>query len=168
MFTVEEVCKKVRERATIDGNPMKVTPQRRLIFKALEGNNQHPTAENIHNQVREVFPDISLATVYKTLRELVEMGEILEIKHEGELSRFDPRTDDHSHLVCEDCGRLEDVLKPSPTSLFRTQTDMASLSAAILWFFTVIAPTVRTKPKFYHSRGYAHVRYKLTAHFQGV
>ena len=114
MFTVEEVCKKVRERATIDGNPMKVTPQRRLIFKALEGNNQHPTAENIHNQVRAVFPDISLATVYKTLRELVEMGEILEIKHEGESSRFDPRTDDHSHLVCEDCGRLEDVSQTFP------------------------------------------------------
>lgn len=114
MFTVEEICRKIRERETAEGNPMKVTPQRRLIFKALEGNDRHPTAEVIHNQVREVFPDISLATVYKTLRELVEMGEILEIKHEGESSRFDPRTDSHSHLVCEGCGRMEDVSQTYP------------------------------------------------------
>lgn len=114
MFTVEEVCRKIRERETTGGNPMKVTPQRRLIFSALEGNSTHPTAEEVHNKVRAIFPDISLATVYKTLRELVEMGEILEIKHEGESSRFDPRTDDHSHLVCTDCGRMEDVSQTYP------------------------------------------------------
>jgi Fe2+ or Zn2+ uptake regulation protein len=114
MFTVEEICRKIRERETTGGNPMKVTPQRRLIFKALEGNDRHPTAEDIHNEVRAVFPDISLATVYKTLRELVEMREILEIKHEGESSRFDPRTDNHSHLVCDNCGRLEDVSQTYP------------------------------------------------------
>ncbi len=114
MFTVDEVCEKLRE----DGK--KITPQRRLIYRALEGKTSHPTAEKIYDEVRAIIPDISLATVYKTLRELVDSHYLLEIKIDGESSRFDPRTDQHSHLKCigteldargevVPCPRLEDI-----------------------------------------------------------
>ncbi len=108
MDTVQALCEKLREEGK------KITPQRRLIYQALEGKTTHPRAEDIYVEVRAIIPDISLATVYKTLRELVDMGELLEIKHDGEQSRFDPRTDQHNHLVCTDCGRMEDVLQSFP------------------------------------------------------
>ncbi len=114
MFSVDEICDKLR----LDGK--KITPQRRLIYKSLEGKTSHPTAENVYDEVRSIIPDISLATIYKTLRELVEAGYLLEIKIDGESSRFDPRTDRHSHLKCIGshrdengqvvlCDRLEDI-----------------------------------------------------------
>ncbi|NWJ48496.1 MAG: transcriptional repressor [Chloroflexi bacterium] len=120
MFIAEDICQKLRE------NGKKVTPQRRLIYKALEGKTTHPTAEDIYNDVRAVIPDISLATVYKTLRELVESRFLLEIQVDGDSSRFDPRTDPHSHLKCIGfkvgtngeylpCGRLEDISTTYPT-----------------------------------------------------
>src|SRR4051794_7885153 len=120
MFTAEEVVARIRECETAGGNPMKITPQRRLIFKALEGKTSHPTADDIYQEVKDIIPDISVATVYKTLNELVKLGLLLELRHDGEQSRFDPRTDQHSHLLCigtkfnekgkpVPCGRLEDV-----------------------------------------------------------
>jgi len=105
MESVQILCKRLREEGK------KITPQRRLIYQALEGKTTHPRAEDVYSEVRATIPDISLATVYKTLRELVDMGELLEIKHDGEQSRFDPRTDQHNHLVCTSCGRMEDVLQ---------------------------------------------------------
>jgi Fe2+ or Zn2+ uptake regulation protein len=120
MFTADAVAAKIRECETLGGNPMKVTPQRRLIFKALEGNTNHPTADDIYQEVKDIIPDISVATVYKTLNELVKLGLLLELRYDGEQSRFDPRTDQHSHILCigtkpnekgkmVPCGRLEDV-----------------------------------------------------------
>ncbi len=111
MFTADTVAAKIRESETLGGNLMKVTPQRRLIFKALEGKLNHPTADDIYQEVKGIIPDISVATVYKTLNELVKLGLLAEIKHDGEQSRFDPLTDQHSHLICigkrqNDKGRI--------------------------------------------------------------
>src|SRR5690348_11143748 len=100
MFTVEEVIARLRESETARGVQMKITPQRRLIFKALEGNTSHPTADDIYREVKDIIPDIAIATVYKTLNELVKLGLLVELRHDGDLSRFDPRTDQHSHLMC--------------------------------------------------------------------
>jgi Fe2+ or Zn2+ uptake regulation protein len=108
MFTVEELCEKLRQ------NDQKVTPQRRLIYKALEGKTTHPTADEVWAEVKTVMPDVSLATVYKTLRELVDKGFLVEIRHNNDSSRFDPRTDDHSHLLCIGCNKLEDVSQTFP------------------------------------------------------
>ncbi len=120
MFTADTVATKIRESETLGGNPMKVTPQRRLIFKALEGKTNHPTADDIYQEVKDIIPDISVATIYKTLNELVKLGLLAELRYDSEQSRFDPRTDQHSHLLCVGtkvndkgkvvaCGRLEDV-----------------------------------------------------------
>ncbi len=125
MFTADTIAAKIRESETLGGNPMKVTPQRRLIFKALENKTNHPTADDIYQEVKDIIPDISVATVYKTLNELVKLGLLLELRHDGEQSRFDPRTDRHSHLLCigtkynekgklVPCGRLEDVSASFP------------------------------------------------------
>ncbi len=103
MESARALCDRLRERGYA------ITPQRRTIFEALEGATHHPSAEQVHEDVRRRLPDVSLATVYKTLKELVSMGEIAELSLHGDRSRYDPRVDVHSHLKCDICERVVDV-----------------------------------------------------------
>ncbi|HEY3998372.1 MAG TPA: transcriptional repressor [Candidatus Xenobia bacterium] len=109
MQTAAELCEKLRHQG------LKVTPQRRAIFEALENNTQHPTAEQVHDMVRARMPDVALGTIYKVMQELVDMGELLELNFHGDRSRFDPNVSDHSHIQCQGCGRLQDVPQLFPS-----------------------------------------------------
>jgi Fe2+ or Zn2+ uptake regulation protein len=88
---------------------LKVTPQRQGVFRALHGNDGHPTAEAIYERVTVEMPTVSLRTVYQTLNDLAAMGEISQIDVGTGSSRFDPNLDNHHHLVCDGCGRIVDV-----------------------------------------------------------
>ena len=88
---------------------MKVTPQRQCIFRALHGNDTHPTAELIYERVTQEMPTVSLRTVYQTLNDLAAMGEITHIDLGTGSSRFDPNLDAHHHLVCDSCGSVVDI-----------------------------------------------------------
>jgi Fe2+ or Zn2+ uptake regulation protein len=81
----------------------------------LEGNTQHPTAEAIHERVREVMPTVSLTTVYKTLNELVHAGELKRFDVDG-VSHFDPNTAPHGEAVCLRCGLIVDVDHAAPNA----------------------------------------------------
>ncbi len=106
------------------GQGLKVTPQRERIFRALDGNEQHPSAEAIFDVVRGEMPTISLRTVYQTLNDLAAMGEISSIDLGTGATRFDPNLDDHQHLVCDSCGAVVDVeVDVSATGLERTAAD---------------------------------------------
>jgi Fe2+ or Zn2+ uptake regulation protein len=88
----------------------RVTPQRRAVAEVLAGDHVHFTAEDVHERARVVVPEISLATVYNTLGELVAMGEVLEVRAARGPVRYDPNVHTaHHHLVCTGCGRLLDV-----------------------------------------------------------
>lgn len=88
----------------------RVTPQRRAVVAALEGEHVHRTADQVHARAREVVPEVSLATVYNTLNELVQLGEITELRLAEGSARYDPKTGpDHHHLVCRACGSIFDV-----------------------------------------------------------
>jgi Fur family peroxide stress response transcriptional regulator len=103
MSRLEELVQKFKQHG------YKMTPQRRAILEVLIGNTPHPTAEQIHGLVKEHMPDISLATVYNTLRELTEMQALCELNvgHGGR--HYDISPEDHAHSVCLKCGRIEDV-----------------------------------------------------------
>jgi Fe2+ or Zn2+ uptake regulation protein len=88
---------------------LKVTPQRQCIFQLLQGNDGHPTAESIYAAARAQMPMISLKTVYQTLNDLADMGEIQALDLGTGSTRFDPNVDHHHHLVCTRCGRARDV-----------------------------------------------------------
>ncbi len=76
----------------------------------LEGEHVHLSAEAVHVRAHELLPEISLATVYNTLNELVAMGEVLEVSAGSGPKRYDPNvTTPHHHLVCTACGALRDV-----------------------------------------------------------
>jgi Fur family peroxide stress response transcriptional regulator len=114
MASVDHFC------AQLKAQGRRVTPQRRAIIQTLLEDHPHPTAEQIFTHVRQTMPDLSPATVYNTLHELVEMGTLLELDLGLGERRYDVTTADHAHLVCLRCGRVEDVpydhegLKPLP------------------------------------------------------
>jgi Fe2+ or Zn2+ uptake regulation protein len=88
----------------------KITAQRQCIFRALEGDVSHPSAERVHEKVRTEMPNVSLKTVYQTLNDLAELGEITALDLGTGAARFDPNVEaSHHHLVCRSCGKVRDV-----------------------------------------------------------
>ncbi|MFP3899926.1 MAG: Fur family transcriptional regulator [Acidimicrobiia bacterium] len=88
----------------------RITPQRRAVVSALAGEHVHRTAEQVHAAARELVPEVSLATVYNTLNDLVFMGEISELRLADGTARYDPKVGPgHHHLVCGGCGAIFDV-----------------------------------------------------------
>lgn len=88
---------------------LKLTPQRLAIIKYLEGNQMHPSAEDVYAEVSKKFPTMSLATVYNTLETLKKRGEVQELTIDPGKKRFDPDTGPHHHIICTACGRIVDV-----------------------------------------------------------
>lgn len=86
-----------------------------MIAEVLDGEHVHLSAEAVHVAAHELLPEISLATVYNTLNELVAMGEVLEVSTGTGPKRYDPNVAiPHHHLVCTRCGLLRDVFAPLP------------------------------------------------------
>ena len=111
--TVDDIVRDVRSPAELTElfreQGLRVTPQRQCIFRLLEDNDRHPTAEWVHQQARSEMPTISLKTVYQTLNDLAAMGEIQALDLGTGSARFDPNVGHHHHLVCDRCGRTQDV-----------------------------------------------------------
>src|SRR5579859_1332045 len=82
----------------------KITPQRLFLFRALEHAHRHPSAEDLYEEVRAELPMLSLGTVYKTLAELVDLGEVQTVETGDGRARYDPNTEPHAHLLCRVCG----------------------------------------------------------------
>jgi Fur family transcriptional regulator, peroxide stress response regulator len=87
---------------------LKVTPQRISILEAIIKLNNHPTAENIIDYIRQNHPHIAFATVYKVLDALVENNLIKRVKTEKDVMRYDAEMDKHHHIYCSDSDRIED------------------------------------------------------------
>lgn len=88
---------------------LKVTPQRYAIYKYLCSTKEHPSAETIYNELKEEYPMLSLATVYKTLRTLVDIGIVQELNAGEDNFRYDANAETHPHIMCLNCGRVDDI-----------------------------------------------------------
>nr|WP_320146849.1 Fur family transcriptional regulator [uncultured Anaeromusa sp.] len=87
----------------------KVTPQRLAIYQVLINTKAHPCAEAIFNELQPHYPTMSLATVYKTIEILREIG-MVQVLNVGEDSfRYDATVKNHPHVRCMDCGRVDDM-----------------------------------------------------------
>ena len=116
---------------------MRMTPQRAIIFEAIEKLAGHITAEDIFEEVQKVNPYISLATVYRTLELLQELNLITPTNLGGSQTYFALKEHgSHHHLVCLECGRIEEfsdtIFDPVRIKLeekhgFRVHTDHMSI-----------------------------------------
>jgi Fe2+ or Zn2+ uptake regulation protein len=91
-------------------NGRKITAQRQCIFRAIEGDETHPSAERVYERVRTEMPNVSLKTVYQTLHDLADLGQISALDLGTGSARFDPNVEsDHHHVVCRSCGKVRDI-----------------------------------------------------------
>ncbi|MBI5524219.1 MAG: transcriptional repressor [Desulfarculus sp.] len=87
----------------------RLTPQRLAVLEVLADSRQHPSVEAIFGQVRQKFPTTSLATIYKTVTLLKELGQVLELGFAGWGSRYDGHKPyPHPHVICTRCGAIAD------------------------------------------------------------
>ncbi len=95
-----------------------VTPQRLAVLADLESRRDHPTAEQIYQEVQRHMPAISFNTVYKTLEVFCHKGLIIKVNPLHEVARYDIETEYHAHLICRNCHfivDLPDETAPAPT-----------------------------------------------------
>jgi Fur family transcriptional regulator, peroxide stress response regulator len=94
---------------------LSVTRQRLAIFEALAASREHPSAEDLHRAVRKRIPHLSLATVYKNLEALRDIGAVSDVNALHEHGRYEaalPGTgagSPHHHLVCIRCRKVVDL-----------------------------------------------------------
>lgn len=98
-----------RLRKALDANGQRFTEQRAAVYQFLHGTRNHPSADDVFTAVRDVIPDISLATVYKSLETLVSCGLASKLTYGDGSARYDGRTDPHPHARCLSCGKVIDV-----------------------------------------------------------
>lgn len=101
----------------------KLTPQRLAIARVLAASIGHPSAESVYNQLKDEYPTMSLATVYRNIQLLKSLGEVLELGFTDGSNRYDGNKPyPHPHLVCTQCGRITD---PDLESLGEMKAELA-------------------------------------------
>lgn len=107
MFTlyVMKAYDELRERLIHEG--FKVTPQRIGVLDAVNALN-HPSADQISEYIRANHPAISTGTVYNILESFVEKGLIRKVKTDKGTMRYDSILENHHHLYCSACDKIED------------------------------------------------------------
>lgn len=105
-FTMEDLRKKLQERQH------KMTPQRKEVLQIfLDHPGEHLNAEDVHDILRKRKSDIGLATVYRSLELLSDLGILLKLKLDDRFSSYEINTTDptmhhHHHLICTNCDKI--------------------------------------------------------------
>ena len=102
MSKEEHLAKEIKEAG------LKATHQRIVILGALQSNYNHPSSEEVYDQIKEKNPSISLATVYKTLECFVNSGMIHKVPSSDGLMRYDGKTDQHNHIFISNTNEIID------------------------------------------------------------
>ena len=85
------------------------TKQKQIIYEGLQALN-HPTATQVYAWVREHYPTVSRATVFRVLGGFALSGQALELRFAGSEVRYDYNVTPHYHARCEKCGKVADVV----------------------------------------------------------
>ena len=112
MITDQE---EIGRRLNIKG--YRLTKQRLAVLRALQSTKSHPDANWIYEKVRKEIPHVSLGTIYRPLGILKEAGLLREIAYGSSLSHYAANTENHPHIVCTNCGRIDDLPLSLPYKL---------------------------------------------------
>ena len=105
-MSTQERADEILERL---GETGRRTASRQAIVEALVAIGTHVTADELTRRVKRRFPAVNASTIYRTLDRLEELG-IVDHVHLGHgRAIFHLKSDDHQHLVCERCERVEEV-----------------------------------------------------------
>ena len=102
-----ELLAELERRCRQAGIPL--TVQRRAVLSALAARDDHPTPEEVFQDVSARVPGISRGTTYRTLDTLVTLGLVVRVSHPGSSARYDAKVYRHHHLICDGCGRMVDL-----------------------------------------------------------
>lgn len=112
----------------ISNRQHKLTRQRRLVLETLQQSREHLDASELYQLVKTRDPKISLATVYRTLALLKEMGLVSEQHLGEEHGHFEmlPQTP-HYHFTCQHCGRVIEFELPDLAEALQRIADQQGL-----------------------------------------
>ena len=98
-MSIEELC---------DNKGLRLTEQRRVIAKVLDGSNDHPDVEELHKRAIAIDNNISVATVYRTVRLFEESGILIKHEFGDGRSRYEnfQEKDHHDHLIDIENGTI--------------------------------------------------------------
>ncbi len=102
-MSVDQLAKRLKDQH------ISVTPQRLEILKNIISRYDHPSADNIYQEVHRHLPMISFNTVYKTLETFCQLGLVTKINPLHEVARYDGNVSPHTHLVCTCCRKVQDL-----------------------------------------------------------
>ena len=112
--------------AKLKSRDFRITPQRYAVLRILAASEEHPSVAEIYESVRVEFPTTSLATVYKTVSLLKEIGEVLELGFHDGNNRYDGnRPFPHPHVICTQCRKIMD---PELVSLDSLSEEMSRMT----------------------------------------
>lgn len=90
-----------------------ITEQRKIVCQILERSNDHPDAEQVFARARKVDDKISLATVYRSLKAMVDFGLVVTHDFGDSRTRYEVKDEDHhDHLVCMSSGKVIEFQDP--------------------------------------------------------
>lgn len=116
---------------------LKLTPQRLAVYNYLINTTSHPSADVIYTDIHIQYPTMSLATVYKALKTLVDVGLIQEINVGEGNFRYDGNACPHPHLQCLGCGKVDDfrdLTLDNLNSLAEKHTDYQIVSNKVYFY----------------------------------
>lgn len=103
---MEKVIEKLKK------DNIRITPQRQEMILIIKDSHEHVTADEIYKKLVQQFPSVSIATVYNNLKLFVNLGFVKELQFGEGLSKFEWLEKDHYHIICSECGKIEDFYYP--------------------------------------------------------
>ncbi len=124
---------------------LKATPQRLCVLDALDSHG-HATLEDIERFTKAKFPTLSLSTIYRNINEMLKKGILSEVKIVNKKECYEITKENHAHLVCKQCGGIEDFKINADDIIKKAQTSTSSkIYGTTVSFDTICKGCLSTK-----------------------
>ena len=124
---------------------LKATPQRLCVLNVLEQHG-HVTLEGIEQLTKLKFPTLSLSTIYRNINEMLKKKILSEVKIANKKEYYEITKEDHTHLICSKCEKIEDFIINTDEIIKKAQSSTGSkISGATISFETICKECLSAK-----------------------